>query len=138
MYGGHIVEDWDRRLANAYLMRYFNEELLESIELFPGFSTPPGNMNHKQVVEYIEGMPVETPLAFGLHPNAQIGFKMREAESFCASVLNLQPREVRCLPGGRPWIPPPRPRPLLLPPPARPRATAACRWRSGPRWSWTT
>lgn len=21
MYGGHIVEDWDRRLANAYLYR---------------------------------------------------------------------------------------------------------------------
>ena len=25
MYGGHIVEDWDRRLANAYLYKFFNE-----------------------------------------------------------------------------------------------------------------
>ena len=47
-----------------------------------------------QVLEYIdEAMPPETPLAFGLHPNAEIGFKLREAERFCANVLCLQPRE---------------------------------------------
>ena len=38
-------------------------------------------------------MPPETPLAFGLHPNAEIGFKLREAETFCASLVQLQPRE---------------------------------------------
>ena len=49
---------------------------------------------HLQVLEYIdEAMPPETPLAFGLHPNAEIGFKLREAERFCANVLCLQPRE---------------------------------------------
>ena len=48
-----------------------------------------------QVLECIdETMPPETPLAFGLHPNAEIGFKLREAERFCANVLCLQPREV--------------------------------------------
>ena len=48
-----------------------------------------------QVTEYIdETMPPETPLAFGLHPNAEIGFKLREAERFCVNVLTLQPREV--------------------------------------------
>ena len=46
------------------------------------------------MLEYIdEAMPPETPLAFGLHPNAEIGFKLREAERFCANVLCLQPRE---------------------------------------------
>ena len=94
MYGGHIVEDWDRRLANGYLYKYFNEQLLEGMEMFPAFNTPPNTMSHKQVLEYItENMPPETPLAFGLHPNAEIGFKLREAESFCSNVLLLQPRE---------------------------------------------
>ena len=94
MYGGHIVEDWDRRLANAYLFKYFNETLLEGMEMFPAFFTPANTMTHKQVLEYIdEAMPPETPLAFGLHPNAEIGFKLREAERFCANVLCLQPRE---------------------------------------------
>ena len=38
-------------------------------------------------------MPPETPLAFGLHPNAEIGFKLREAEAFCNSLVLLQPLE---------------------------------------------
>ena len=49
MYGGHIVEDWDRRLASAYLSKYFNESLLEGMELFPAFTTPPSSSNHRQV-----------------------------------------------------------------------------------------
>lgn len=88
MYGGHIVEDWDRRLANAYLCKYFNEQLLEGFDMFPGFPTPNSSSTHKQVLEYIrESMPPETAFAFGLHPNAEIGFKLREAEAFCSSVL---------------------------------------------------
>ena len=93
MYGGHVVEDWDRRLSNAYLMKYFNEELLDGVEMFPGFNTPPNTATHKEVIEYIdETLKSETPTAYGLHPNAEIGFKLREAEAFCQSVLNLQPR----------------------------------------------
>lgn len=49
MYGGHIVEDWDRRLAAAYLLKYFNENLLEGMEMFPGFVTPANSLSHKQV-----------------------------------------------------------------------------------------
>lgn len=94
MYGGHIVEDWDRRLAAAYLRKYFTEALLEGPELFPGFPAPAGTLTHRGVLEYVdEVMPPETPLAFGLHPNAEIGFKLREAESFCSSLVQLQPRE---------------------------------------------
>lgn len=94
MYGGHIVEDWDRRLANAYLFKYLNETLLEVVEFFPSFNAPANSLNHKQVLEYLdEQMPPETPLAFGLHPNAEIGFKLREAETFCNSLVQLQPRE---------------------------------------------
>ncbi len=46
------------------------------------------------MLEHIEEtMPPETPLAFGLHPNAEIGFKLREAETFCNCLVTLQPRE---------------------------------------------
>ena len=48
MYGGHVVEDWDRRLCSAYLNRYFNEALLEGVQLFPGFMTPPPTLNQAQ------------------------------------------------------------------------------------------
>lgn len=38
-------------------------------------------------------MPPESATAYGLHANAEVGFKRREAERFCASLLCLQPRE---------------------------------------------
>lgn len=51
MYGGHVVEDWDRRLTSAYLQTLFQEGLLEGQQLFPqfDFKAPQVNMNHKQV-----------------------------------------------------------------------------------------
>ena len=94
MYGGHIVEDWDRRLAESYLKSYFTEALLEGIEFVPKFSSPTPNLNHKQVDQYIEDtFPAETPLAYGFHPNAEIGFRLREAESLCSNLLLMQPRD---------------------------------------------
>ena len=48
-----------------------------------------------QTLEYIEdAMPPETPTAFGLHANAEVGFKRREAERFCAALQSLQPRQL--------------------------------------------
>ena len=50
MYGGHVVEDWDRRLTLAYLQTLFQEGLLEGHQLFPQFDfrAPTSNMNHRQ------------------------------------------------------------------------------------------
>lgn len=48
-----------------------------------------------QTLEYIEDvMPPETPTAFGLHVNAEVGFKRREAERFCLALQSLQPRQL--------------------------------------------
>ena len=35
MYGGHIVNDFDRLLANTYLEWYMKDELLDETEMFP-------------------------------------------------------------------------------------------------------
>ena len=44
-----------------------------------------------QTLEYIEdNLPQETPAAFGLHANAGIGFRMREAEQFTEQLSSLQ------------------------------------------------
>eukprot|EP00959_Pyramimonas_sp_CCMP1952_P093918 1964771-Pyramimonas_sp.AAC.1 len=64
------------------------------MEFFPKFSNPPNTLTQKQALEFIdETFPAETPLAFGLHPNAEIGFRLREAENLCLQILQLQPRE---------------------------------------------
>ena len=46
-----------------------------------------------QTLEYIEdNLPQETPQAFGLHPNAGIGFRLREAEQCTEQLNSLQQR----------------------------------------------
>lgn len=42
MYGGHITDDWDRRLCRTYLAEYLQTEMLEGGTLLaPGFQIPP-------------------------------------------------------------------------------------------------
>jgi len=82
MYGGHIVDDWDRRLCNNYLFNIMHEGLFDELELFPyldgknmSFKVP-GQNPYEKYLEHIEvSLTQETPIAYGLHPNAEIGFK---------------------------------------------------------------
>lgn len=42
MYGGHITDDWDRRLCRTYLSEYVQPEMLDGeVSLAPGFMIPP-------------------------------------------------------------------------------------------------
>jgi len=92
MYGGHITDNWDRRLCMAYLSTYIKNELNEGLELFPGFATPPP-MAHKEYMEYVaEGLEQETPAAYGLHPNSEINFMTKQADDLFRAVAELQPR----------------------------------------------
>ena len=46
-----------------------------------------------QTLEYIDdSLPQESPTAFGMHPNAGIGFRLRETDSFAEQLKRLQPR----------------------------------------------
>ncbi len=35
----------------------------------------------------------DTPIAFGLHPNAEIGFRTEQSETLLRTLLELQPRD---------------------------------------------
>lgn len=94
MYGGHITDDWDRRLCKTYLEEHMHPDQLEG-ELFlaPGFSVPPNsdyNGYHQYIDEYL---PAESPYLYGLHPNAEIGFLTTTSENLFRTVLELQPRD---------------------------------------------
>lgn len=60
MYGGHIVDDWDRRLCNSYLVNIMSDSLLDELELFPyiegkpfSFKVP-GQSPYEKYLEHIE------------------------------------------------------------------------------------
>lgn len=93
MYGGHITDDWDRRVCMTYLQEYIKEEVVESIELCPGLNSPSTGFSYKQYIEFIETqLPPESPTSFGLHPNAEIGFRTTQGESLFSTILEMQPQ----------------------------------------------
>ncbi|KAH8382612.1 hypothetical protein KR009_004377 [Drosophila setifemur] len=94
MYGGHITDDWDRRLCQTYLEELLQQDLIDGdFELCPGFPAPP-NLDFDGYHSYIsEMLPEESPLLYGLHPNAEIGFLTTASEQLLRTIFELQPRE---------------------------------------------
>uniref|UniRef100_A0A8D1UT23 AAA+ ATPase domain-containing protein n=1 Tax=Sus scrofa TaxID=9823 RepID=A0A8D1UT23_PIG len=94
MYGGHITDDWDRRLCRTYLEEFIKPEMLAGeLSLAPGFPLP-GNMDYHGYHQYIDAqLPPESPHLYGLHPNAEIGFLTQTSEKLFRTVLELQPRD---------------------------------------------
>ncbi|NWR90162.1 DYH9 protein, partial [Furnarius figulus] len=94
MYGGHITDDWDRRLCKTYLEEFIKPEMLEEeLLLAPGFPLP-GNMDYDGYHQYIDdALPPESPYLYGLHPNAELGFLTQSSEKLLRTVLELQPRD---------------------------------------------
>ncbi|XP_054265094.1 dynein beta chain, ciliary-like [Macrosteles quadrilineatus] len=94
MYGGHITDDWDRRLCRTYLQEYLSPELVEGDSfLAPGFQAPP-NLDYQGYHNYIDDMlPPESPTLYGLHANAEIGFLTMLSDNLFKTIFELQPRE---------------------------------------------
>uniref|UniRef100_A0A4W5QZC0 Dynein, axonemal, heavy chain 9 n=1 Tax=Hucho hucho TaxID=62062 RepID=A0A4W5QZC0_9TELE len=94
MYGGHITDDWDRRLCRTYLEEFIKPEMMEGeLYLAPGFPLP-GNMDYNTYHQYIDDiLPAESPYLYGLHPNAEIGFLTQTSEKLFRTVLEMQPRD---------------------------------------------
>ena len=96
MYGGHIVNDFDRLLTNTYLEYYLRDALLEEMDLYPYkhddrlgstnltpnpnnvgcFRAPNPTFGYDKILDHIElEMTGDTPVAFGFHPNAELAFR---------------------------------------------------------------
>ena len=101
MYGGHIVNDFDRKMCNTYLDFFMKEELLDETEMFPyneeeknaSFSCPAPTQYDKYLEHVDQNLTQDTPIAFGLHPNAEIDFRTTQSNRILQTILELQPRE---------------------------------------------
>lgn len=100
MYGGHIVDDWDRRLCIAYLDNLMTDSLLDDAEMFPfvegkgiSFRCPQPIAYEKYIDHIVTELPPETPLAFGMHPNAEIDFRTNQCKQLFITLVDLQPRD---------------------------------------------
>ena len=100
MYGGHIVDDWDRVFCNGFLKNLMNDSLLDEANMFPftdgtnvQFKCPPAGP-YEKYVEYIDTeLPPESPLSYGMHPNAEIDFRTKQCLDTFTALIELQPKE---------------------------------------------
>merc|ERR1711937_1054929 len=97
MYGGHIVDDWDRKLCKTYLEFYMQDNILDETELVPYSDKltckSPNPGEHQRYVEHIDQMPGETPLFYGMHPNAEINFRTVQGNNMFGLFIMLQPKD---------------------------------------------
>ncbi|XP_056375680.1 dynein axonemal heavy chain 11 isoform X6 [Hyla sarda] len=94
MYGGHITDDWDRRLCQTYLEEFMSPALLDGeLSLAPGFLAPP-NLDYIGYHAYVDEMlPAENPVLYGLHPNAEIEFLTMTSDNLFKTILEMQPKD---------------------------------------------
>jgi len=91
MYGGHITDPWDRRVDNTYLKVLILPDLLNNMNLAPGFKSPDASkLEYAHYVKYIEEkFPPEAPQMYGLHPNAEIGFLTNQGISIFRTIAGI-------------------------------------------------
>lgn len=77
-----------------------HEQLFDELELFPfiegkgfSFKVPPANSYEKYIEHIEQSLTKETPLAYGLHPNAEIGFRTTQCQGLFNTLLELQPKD---------------------------------------------
>uniref|UniRef100_A0A0A9VY83 Dynein heavy chain 2, axonemal n=2 Tax=Lygus hesperus TaxID=30085 RepID=A0A0A9VY83_LYGHE len=94
MYGGHVTDDWDKRLLLTYIYQYFNDDVLtvknyklSSLAYYYIPEDAPLAMYRDIISEF---PPFEQPQAFGQHPNADIASLMIESKVLCRTMMNLQ------------------------------------------------
>jgi len=107
MYGGHIVDNWDRVFCSNFLDNLMLNELLEEKELFPFIEGKgitfkcPAPQAYEKYIEYIETeCPPETPLAFGMDPNAEIDFRTNQCIELFRTLQEIQPKDAGSGGGG--------------------------------------
>ncbi|XP_044040597.1 dynein axonemal heavy chain 2-like isoform X2 [Siniperca chuatsi] len=95
-YGGHVTDDWDRRLLTTYINDYFcdaaiNQPFFRLSSLTSYYIPRDGPQSSYK--EYITMLPpTEHPEVFGQHSNADIASQIAETRTLFDTLLSLQPQ----------------------------------------------
>ncbi|XP_066582837.1 dynein axonemal heavy chain 10 [Prorops nasuta] len=99
MYGGRVVDFYDRRVSRIYMDEYFGDFAFDTLRTFHFFQDPdidyviPPQGNRDDYIKYIDDLPlIDRPEVFGLHSNAEIAYFTRSARNMWTDLLQLQPQ----------------------------------------------
>ncbi|XP_009299843.1 dynein axonemal heavy chain 10 [Danio rerio] len=99
MYGGRVIDSFDRRILTVYTDEYLGDFIFDTFQPFHFFHNADVDykipaLGPKQVyVDEIESLPLaNTAEVFGLHPNAEIGYYTQAARDMWTHLIELQPQ----------------------------------------------
>ncbi|XP_077418138.1 dynein axonemal heavy chain 10-like isoform X2 [Vanacampus margaritifer] len=99
MYGGRVIDSFDRRILNVYMDEYFGDFLFYDFCRFHFFKNNevdykvPANGPKTVYIDEIESLPLaNTPEVMGLHSNAEIGYYTQAAKDMWLHLIDLQPQ----------------------------------------------
>lgn len=99
MYGGRVIDDYDRRTIATYMDEYMGDYLLDPFQKFHFFDGSdfsyllPEATVKEQYMVYIENLPsVTTPMVLGLNDNAEISYFLNSGQSLLDNMKKLQPK----------------------------------------------
>ncbi|KAM9425745.1 dynein axonemal heavy chain 2 [Pholidichthys leucotaenia] len=96
IYGGHVTDEWDRRILTTYMNDYFCDAVVNqpfyNLSTVTNYCIPP-NGNHSSYIDYINSRPsTDHPELFGQQPSADIASQISEARALFDTLLSLQPQ----------------------------------------------
>ncbi|KAM3960300.1 LOW QUALITY PROTEIN: dynein heavy chain at 89D [Aphomia sociella] len=99
MYGGRVIDDFDRRVVKTYMEEYMGDFLFDKFQPFHfyhdtvfDYMIPPEG-EREEYIEFIDTLPLaNTPEVFGLHPNAEIGYFSQAVREMWGHLIELQPQ----------------------------------------------
>jgi len=98
-YGGRITDALDRELMSCYTHLWINESIFQPNYNFMASVTEfiyqvPDAQEHPKYMEYINEMPgTDNPPIFGLHPNADLTFSLKDSIGMINTMLDTQPKD---------------------------------------------
>jgi dynein heavy chain len=98
-YGGRITDDLDRELFNTYTSKWFVDEIFKGTFTFNNYASDynykiPEGLEIQQYREAIDTIPpVDSPNIFGLHTNADLTYRLKEATEMIATIIETQPKD---------------------------------------------
>jgi dynein heavy chain len=93
-YGGRITDNVDAELFDTYAAKWLCDDVFKSGFVFgqKAYSMTEGiDINNYR--EFIDSLPgVDSPLIFGLHPNADLSYRQLEASLLLGAIQDTQPK----------------------------------------------
>ncbi|CAH1993535.1 unnamed protein product [Acanthoscelides obtectus] len=101
MYGGRVIDDFDRRIVKTYMDEYMGDFLFDTFQPFHfyhdgtvDYVIPPDGIKDDYIAS-IDQLPLtNSPEVFGLHPNAEIGYYTQATKEMWNLLIELQPQTV--------------------------------------------